>query len=114
MSERASGESAPNDGDPNKGARVPRPFDLHWGRGQIVEEARFTSEHAQPAIQLLRFETGPEAGKQSLRFCYFNTRGQFQRSPMMVAEDDLERLRAAVARSPEIRRLLRYIAGEGD
>ncbi len=95
-------------------ARVPRPFDLHWGRGQIVEEARFASDHAQPAIQLLRFETGPEAGKQSLRFCHFNPRGQFQRSPLIVAEDDVERLRDAVAQAPEIRRLLRYIAGERD
>lgn len=93
------------------GAPVPRPFHLHWGRGQIVEEARFSSEHSDPAIQLLRFEDGPEAGRRSLRFCHFNPRGQFQRSPMIVAEADLVRLRAAVARTPEIQRLLRYIAG---
>lgn len=91
--------------------RVPRPFSMHWGDGEIVEEARFAGEHAQPAIQLMRFDTGPAAGSLTLRFCHFNERGQFQRSPLMIGEAEIDQLRDAVARAPEIRGLLLRIAG---
>jgi hypothetical protein len=84
---------------------------MHWGEGQIIEEARFEGEHAQPAIQLMRFDTGPAAGTLTLRFCHFNPRGQFQRSPMMLSEEEIDRLREAVQRTPEIRRFLLRIAG---
>ncbi len=91
--------------------KIPRPFEMHWGGGQIVEEARFEGEHTNPAIQLMRFESGEAAGTQTLRFCHFSHRGQFQRSPMMLAESEIEGLREAVEANPEIRRLLLRIAG---
>jgi hypothetical protein len=87
---------------------------MHWGDGQIVEEARFEGEHTQPAIQLMRFDTGPAAGTFTLRFCHFNHRGQFQRSPMMLSDVEVDRLAEAVAQTPGIRRLLSRIAGVGD
>ena len=31
---------------------VPRPFALHWGKGQIVEEAAYHGEYHQPSLQL--------------------------------------------------------------
>ncbi len=34
--------------------RVPRPFDLHWGRGVIAEEASVLTPFHQPTIQLWR------------------------------------------------------------
>ena len=92
-------------------SRTPRPFSMHWGDGQIVEEARFAGEHTQPAIQLLRFDSGPAAGTLTLRFCHFSPRGQFQRSPMMLADAEIDQLSEAVARTPEIQRLLLRIAG---
>lgn len=94
--------------------KIPRPFEMHWGGGQIVEEARFEGEHTNPAIQLMRFETGEAAGTQTLRFCHFSHRGQFQRSPMMLSESEIDGLREAVAANPEIRRLLLRIAGAED
>ena len=90
-------------------ARLPRPFSMHWGEGQIVEEARFEGKHAVPAIQLMRFDTGDAAGTYTLRFCHFNHRGQFQRSPMMIGDAELDRLRDAIAETPEIRRLLQRL-----
>jgi hypothetical protein len=84
---------------------------MHWGSGQIVEEARFEGEHTSPAIQLMRFESGEAAGTHTLRFCHFNHRGNFQRSPMMLSETEVESLRRQVAANPEIRRLLLRIAG---
>ena len=84
---------------------------MHWGEGQIIEEARFEGEHAQPAIQLMRFDSGPAAGTLTLRFCHFNQRGQFQRSPMMLNDEEIDRLGEAVKRTPEIRRLLLRIVG---
>ena len=32
--------------------KLPRPFEMHWGSGQIIEEARFEGAHTAPAIQL--------------------------------------------------------------
>jgi hypothetical protein len=84
---------------------------MHWGGGQIVEEARFEGEHTCPAIQLMRFEDGDAAGNVTLRFCHFGHDGRFQRSPLMLGEAEVDRLRDAVARTPEIRRLLLRIAG---
>ena len=94
--------------------KIPRPFEMHWGSGEIVEEARFEGEHTNPAIQLMRFATGEAAGTQTLRFCHFSHRGQFQRSPMMLSESEIDGLREAVAANPEIRRLLLRIAGAED
>ncbi len=94
--------------------KIPRPFEMHWGGGQIVEEARFEGEHTSPAIQLMRFESGEAAGTHTLRFCHFSHRGQFQRSPMMLSETEIDGLREAVAANPEIRRLLLRIAGAED
>jgi len=51
----------------SKGRNVPRPFELHWGKGQDREERRPVGPHHEPAIQLLEFEDGT----LSLRFCYF-------------------------------------------
>ena len=92
-------------------SRVPRPFTMHLVSGQIVEEARFEGAYAQPAIQLMRFATGDSAGGYALRFCDFSHHGQFQRSPMMISEAEIDQLREAVSATPQIRELLLRIAG---
>lgn len=86
---------------------VPRPFELHWGKGSIVEEAAFSGRYHEPAVQLLEFEDG----SLSLRFCYFDHAGRFQRSPLMLGEREIGRLRRALAGTPRLRRLLRRLAG---
>ena len=87
---------------------VPREFRFHWGGGQVVEEAAFRGEHTEPAIQLLEYEGHP--GVCGIRFCYYNLDGRFQRSPMMIdGPDTFEGLRAALARTPRLRDLLRRL-----
>jgi len=94
---------------PNR--KLPRPFEMHWGRGEIVEEASFTGEYHEPAIQLLEYMEGEAAGSFSVRFCTYNHRGGFQRSPLMVSEADIEGLRKAIEATPRLRDLLRRLIG---
>ena len=84
---------------------VPRPFNLHWGGGQVAEEASCSGEHHQPAIQLLEFDDG----SLSVRFCYYDHAGRFQRSPLIVGQDEVAGLRQALARAPRLRSLLRQM-----
>ena len=86
---------------------VPRPFSLHWGSGQIVEEAVCVAEHHRPAVQLLKFEDGSEG----VRFCYYDHAGRFQRSLLILGQDELAGLRDALAGTPRLRALLRGTVG---
>jgi hypothetical protein len=86
---------------------VPRPFEMHWGKGQIVEEATCDTPYHEPAIQLLEYEDG----SRSIRFCYFDHSGRFQRSPLILSVDTIVGLRRSVAKTPRIRALLRSLAG---
>ena len=90
---------------------LPRPFRLHWGSGRIIEEASVEGAYHVPAIQLLAYDDGEAAGSRAIRFAYFSPRGVFQRSPLIVDEAMIDELRAAVARSPQLRTLLRRLAG---
>jgi hypothetical protein len=87
---------------------VPRPFQFHWGGGQIIEEASYAGTYTEPSIQLLQYEGGHDS--YGIRFCYYSLDGRFQRSPMMIdSEDSLEGLRAALRQTPKLRKLLRQL-----
>ncbi len=95
-------------GSQKPGREVPRPFAFHWGGGNIIEEASFRGEHTEPSIQLLEYEGHP--GSYGVRFCYYSLDGRFQRSPMMIdSMDNLEGLRAALKRTPQLRALLKRL-----
>lgn len=85
---------------------LPRPFEMHWGAGQVVEEASADTPHHEPTIQLLEFDDG----SLTLRFCYYNG-PRFGRGPLMIGEEFLDGLAAAVQDSPRIQALLQRIAG---
>ena len=91
--------------------RLPRPFNLPWGAGEIVEEAAIAAragEHGwEPTIQLLVYEDGTE----TLRFCYYDDRGRFGRGPMLLRPEDLAGLRDALAEAPRIAALLKRLLG---
>ena len=89
---------------------LPRPFTYQWGSGQIVEEAAYTAEHHEPSIQLLEYDDGEASGSWSIRFCFYNPRGHFQRSPLVIGDDELKGLRAALKKTPKLRKLLRRLA----
>ncbi len=94
-----------------KGRPVPRPFEFHWGKGQITEEASFSGQYTEPAIQLLEYE----GGGQGIRFCYYSLDGRFQRSPMMIdSEDTLEGLQAALRSTPKLRALIRKLGSSDE
>lgn len=92
--------------------KLPRPFEMHWGRGEIVEEATFSGEYHEPTIQLLSYTEGEAAGSYSIRFCSYGHRGQFQRSPLMVGEADIEGLRQALSETPRLREVLRQLVSD--
>ena len=86
--------------------RVPRPFAMPWGAGQIVEEASFSGEYHEPTLQLLEYTEGEARGSVSVRFCYYGHDGRFQRGPLMIGEDELDGLREALEEAPRLKRLL--------
>jgi hypothetical protein len=91
--------------------RLPRPFALPWGAGEVVEQvsipARAEGHGWEPTVQLLVYSDGGE----TLRFCYYDEQGRFGRGPMLLRPEDLAPLRAALASAPRIQALLRQIAG---
>jgi hypothetical protein len=89
--------------------KLPRPFEMHWGSGEIVEEASTTGEWHEPCIQLMRYTQGEAAGAFTIRFCTYNLEGRFQRSPLMLGEADVEGLRAALKETPQLRALLKHL-----
>jgi hypothetical protein len=93
----------------SKSRTLPRPFSFHWGSGQIVEEVSYVAEHHEPAIQLLEYEGGDHDGLWQIRFCFYNPRGMFQRSPMLIGPDEIKGLRAALKKTPKLRRLLKKL-----
>ena len=91
---------------------LPRRFTYHWGSGQIVEEASYTGEHHEPAVQLLQYDEGEAAGRSAVRFCFYSREGRFQRSPMLIGEEELAGLRAALRETPRLRALLRRLVAD--
>jgi hypothetical protein len=71
------------------------------GRGEIVEEATAIGEWSEPSIQLLRYEDGSLA----MRFCQYDHRGRFRRSPMMVDAKLIRGLGKSLSRAPRLRKL---------
>jgi hypothetical protein len=69
----------------------------------VIEEATFSGPYHEPAIQLLEYEDG----SRSVRFCYYDRRGRFQRSPLMIRADDVASLRAALRATPKLKALLK-------
>jgi hypothetical protein len=82
---------------------------MHWGSGEIVEEASYEGEYHEPCIQLMQYTEGEAAGSITIRFCTYNHEGRFQRSPLMVSEDDLDGLAASIRATPRLRALLQRL-----
>jgi len=85
---------------------------MHWGSGEIVEEATFVGEHHEPAIQLMQYTQGEAAGGFSVRFCSYSHRGSFQRSPLMIGQPEIEGLRKALLETPRLREILKQLVAD--
>jgi hypothetical protein len=90
---------------PKKSSK-PKTFSLHWGKGIIEEEAQIVTQYHRPTIQLLHFLEGDAAGSYSLRFCYYDHHGRFQRSPMMMDTAELKDFRDSLKHTPKLRKFL--------
>ncbi len=88
---------------------MPRPFTMHWGSGQITEEAAYSGEYKESRIQLMEYTEGEAAGSWSVRFCYYSHDGRYQRGPLMLDEEDVDGLRQALAATPRLRAILKRL-----
>ena len=86
--------------------KIPRPFAMPWGNGEIIEEATAVGEWSEPSIQLLRYEDGSLA----VRFCQYDHRGRFRRSPMMVDAKLVRGLGRSLLKTPRLRKLLKSLS----
>jgi len=86
-----------------------RTFALHWGSGVIEEEAIAEDQYHRSSIQLLKFTEGPIAGSREVRFCYYDPRGRFQRSPLVVDEEIIAALAKALKTTPRLRGMLKKL-----
>ena len=91
---------------PSKAKAAEKTFSLHWGSGVVEEEAQFVTPYHRPTIQLLKFTDGEAKGTYSLRFCHYDHHGRFQRAPLIVDSSDIPKLKAALASTPKLRKLL--------
>ncbi len=81
-------------------------FSLHWGSGIIEEEAQIVTPYHLPTIQLLKFTGGQALGSYEIRFCHYDHRGRFQRSPLIIDEKDIPAVKKALVSTPKLRKLL--------
>jgi hypothetical protein len=93
-------------------SKEPRGFALHWGKGIIEEEVRVAATYHRPTIQLLKFTEGAAKGSREIRFCYYDHRGRFQRSPLIIDEADIPELRKALDGTPRLKRLLKKLVAD--
>ena len=87
-----------------------KPFTLKWGNGVIEEEAQFVTRFHRATIQLMKFSTGDAAGTYEIRFCWYDLKGRFQRSPLILAEHYLADMRKALDATPKLKRMMKKFA----
>ncbi len=93
-----------------KAAGEPKTFSFSWGNGVVEEEAQIVTQWHKPTIQLLRYDDGEARGGYSIRFCHYDHRGRFQRSPLMIQQGDLASLRQALQATPKLKGLLSQLS----
>ncbi len=81
-------------------------FNLHWGSGIVEEEAMIVTQYHRPCLQLLKFTDGEAKGRYEVRFCFYDHRGGFQRSPMILDEAEFDAMRAALAATPKLKKII--------
>jgi hypothetical protein len=88
----------------------PKSFTFHWGTGVVEEEVQIASRYHRPTIQLLKFTEGAAKGSREIRFCHYDHHGRFQRSPLIIAEEDLGALGRALDDAPRLKAMIKKLA----
>jgi len=92
--------------------RIPRPFNLLWGSGKVIEEVAIEGGLHAPSIQLLKYETGEKKGQSAIRFAAYDPDGELERRPLIINERELSRLKREVDRSPRLKALLTKLVSD--
>ena len=94
------------------GRRIPRPFNLVWGSGRVIEEAAVEGGLHAPALQLLHYEEGEKKGQLAIRFAAYDPDGELERRPLIVNEREIAAMRRELEGAPRIRALLKRLLEE--
>ncbi|MEM0141482.1 MAG: hypothetical protein QXN66_05560 [Thermoplasmatales archaeon] len=94
------------------GRKIPRKFELPWGKGLITEEASIKcsissgnfNESWEPTIQLLEFSNGEKA----LRFCVYGN-GKLRRMPLILDEEQAEELAKEIDANFKIKSIVKHL-----
>jgi hypothetical protein len=54
----------------------------------------------------LKFTDGVAKGTYEIRFCHYNHEGRFQRSPLILDDKDIPRLKLALDKTSKLKKLL--------
>ena len=95
---------------PNR--RVPRPFNLLWGSGRVIEEAAIEGGLHAPSLQLLHYDEGEKHGQTAIRFAAYDPDGELERRPLIINERELAALRRELDGTPRMRALLKRLLEE--
>jgi hypothetical protein len=79
-----------------------------WARAHILEAITVDAPHQDVALELLEFENG----QRSLRFAAYS-KGKLVDGPLVIHDEDLDRIAQAAGRSPSILEFLGRLAGGG-
>jgi hypothetical protein len=82
------------------------PVATPWGKARIVEELSLSQRAGERRFgSLVQLLETTESGERLVRFAY-TTGGAARRGPVTLRRRDVERLRAALERSPELKEAL--------
>ena len=76
-----------------------------WGKARVVEEVAVQQRNGDARFASLVQLLETAGGERCVRFAY-STGGTARRGPVTLRARDLERLRAALAKTPELRATL--------
>jgi hypothetical protein len=87
----------------------PRFVQLPWGRAQVIDEVSFESSgpDGQPVSVGVAHLREPD-GAELVRF-FYRSSGRMARGPLTLRAADRAGLKAALARSPKLRKLVREL-----
>jgi hypothetical protein len=86
----------------------PRFVQLPWGRAQVIDEVSFESSGGDQPVSVGVAHLREPDGSELVRF-FYRSSGRVMRGPLTLRAADRAGLKAALASSPKLRRLIREL-----
>jgi hypothetical protein len=86
----------------------PRFVQLPWGRAQVIDEVSFESSGGDQPVSVGVAHLREPDGTELVRF-FYRSSGRVMRGPLTLRAADRAGLKAALASSPKLRRLIREL-----